>query len=308
MKKLILLLLIVPVFSFGQMNYYVSAKGGLNVREAPEAKAKKVSTLPQGTFVSIESRTAIKLDINDTDKKTGVKKQIEGEWVKIISENNIEGYVFDGYLVKFKPNSWTIFTTVSNVNLDLNEINLKSNEIEIYYNILTEYYKTLKIGEIVQLVPLDKELPNLEFIVIGVEKEIYPDLDNTPECCDHQGYVVKAKIKKNILPKYLDIKQDRIRALVVHPPVKSAKFLADPNNSHLEGDFTSTEIYMVDDFTKAFDLLDFDNDGKPDFQSVEYCIKTAELTDGRIYCELYGGGKQIKINNKWIDLTYWTPM
>ena len=59
---------------------------------------------------------------------------------------------------------------------------------------------------------------------------------------------------------------------------------------------------------KAFDLLDFDNDGKPDFQSVKYCIKTAELTDDIIYCELYGGGKQKKINNKWIDLTYWTPM
>ena len=308
MKKLILLLIIISFDTFGQMDYYVSAKGGLNVREAPNAKAKKVSILPQGTLVSIKSRTAIKLMINDTDRRTGIKKQIEGEWVKIFSENNIEGYVFDGYLVKFKPNSWTIFTTVSNLNLDLNEKKLKSNELEINYNILTEYYKTLKIGEIVQLVPLDKELPNLEFIVISVEKEIYPDLDYTPECCDHQGYLVKAKIKKNIPPKYLDIKQDRIRALVVHPPIKSAKFLADPNNSVLEGDFTSTEIYMVDDFTKAFDLLDFDNDGKPDFQSVEYCIKTAELTDGRIYCELYGGGTQIRINNKWIDLTYWTPM
>lgn len=308
MKKLMLLLLIVPIVSFGQMDYYVSAKRGLNVREAPNTKAKKVSTLPQGTFVSIESRTAIKLTLNDVDKKTLVKKQIEGEWVKIVSENNIEGYVFDGYLVKFKPNTWTIFTTVSNVNLDLNEINLKSNELEIQYNILTEYYKPLKIGEIVQLVPLDKELPNLEFVVISVEKEIYPDLDYTPECCDHQGYVVKAKSKKNILPKYLDLKQDRLRALVVHPPVKSAKILEDPKNSHLKGDSTSTEIYKVDDFTKAFVLLDFDDDGKPDFQSVEYCLKTAELTDGRIYCELFGGGEQIKINDKWIDLTYWAPM
>ena len=308
MKKLLLILLFVPLVSLGQMDYYVSAKGGLNIREAPEAKAKKVSTLSYGTFVSIESRTDIKLTIKDTDKRTGVKKQIEGEWVKIISENNISGYVFDGYLIQFKPHPWTIFTTVSQASLNIKEINLNSEKIEITYNLLTEHYKTLKVGEIVQLVPLEKELPNLEFIVISVEKEIYPDLDYSPECCNHQGYVVKAKIKKNIPQKYLDIKQDRIKGLVVHPPVKSTKFLDDSNNSHLEGDFTSTEIYVVDDFTKAFDLLDFDNDGNPDFQSVEYCIKTLELKDGRIYCELYGGGKQIKINNKWIDLTYWTPM
>ena len=68
-----------------------------------------------------------------------------------------------------------------------------------------------------QLVPLEKELPNLEFTVISVEKEVYPDLDYSPECCNHQGYVVKAKIKKNIPQKYLDIKQDRIKGLVVHP-------------------------------------------------------------------------------------------
>ena len=61
MKKLLLLLLFIPLVSFGQMDYYVSAKRGLNVRETPEANAKKVSTLSYGTFVLIESRTAIKL-------------------------------------------------------------------------------------------------------------------------------------------------------------------------------------------------------------------------------------------------------
>ena len=108
MKKLLLLLLFVPLVSFGQIDYFVSAKGGLNVREGPDAKAKKLSTLPYGTFVSIESRTAIKLTINDTELtftnifglEDEVKKKIEGEWVKIVSENSISGYVFDGYLEK----------------------------------------------------------------------------------------------------------------------------------------------------------------------------------------------------------------
>ena len=121
MKKLILVLLFVPIVSFGQKDYYVTAKGGLNVREAPEARAKKVSTLSYGTFVSIESRTAIKLIINDTDKETGVTKVVEGEWVKIVSENNIVGYVFDGFLKKYTGQTSIIILKYSNYRLGIDE-------------------------------------------------------------------------------------------------------------------------------------------------------------------------------------------
>ena len=55
MKTLRLLLLFVPLVSFGQIEYYVSAKGGLNVREAPNSK--KVTTLLYGEIVRIESKT-----------------------------------------------------------------------------------------------------------------------------------------------------------------------------------------------------------------------------------------------------------
>jgi len=61
MKNILLILLFVPIVYFGQMDYYVSAKGGLNVREAPEAKAKKVATLLYGQKVTIESKTGVKL-------------------------------------------------------------------------------------------------------------------------------------------------------------------------------------------------------------------------------------------------------
>jgi hypothetical protein len=44
MRKLILFLLFVPLISLSQ-DYYVSANGVLIVGEAPEAKAKKVSTI-----------------------------------------------------------------------------------------------------------------------------------------------------------------------------------------------------------------------------------------------------------------------
>ena len=122
MKKLLLLLLFIPLVSLGQMDYYVSAKGGLNVRETPEAKAKKVSTLLYGTFVSIESRTAIKLIINDTDKETGVTKVVQGEWVKIVSENNIVGYVFDGFLKKHTGQTSIIILKYSNYRLGIDEL------------------------------------------------------------------------------------------------------------------------------------------------------------------------------------------
>jgi hypothetical protein len=79
MKKLLLVLLFIPLVSFGQMDYYVSAKGGLNVREAPNAKAKKVATILYRQKVTIESKTNIKLTINDTDKETGITKVVEGE-------------------------------------------------------------------------------------------------------------------------------------------------------------------------------------------------------------------------------------
>jgi hypothetical protein len=119
MKKInlfITVLLFVPFVSFGQ-EYYVSAKGGLNVREAPDAKAKKIETLLYGQKVTVESETGIKLTINDFDQRSGDTKIIEGEWVKIeyaktfytipgdgdIYSNpyeikKYEGYIFNGFL------------------------------------------------------------------------------------------------------------------------------------------------------------------------------------------------------------------
>ena len=279
MKKLLAVLLFIPMVSLGQMDYYVSAKGGLNVREAPQAKAKKVSILSYGTFVSIESRTAIKLAINDTDKRTGVKKQIEGEWVKIISENNISGYVFDGYLIQFKPHPWTVFTTVSQASLKIKEINLKSNKIEITYNLLTEYYKTLKVGEIVQLVPLEKELPNLEFIVKSVEKVIYTPPEFGQDCCDE--YKVEAIILETLPKKYIDFNKDYINSLIVHPPVKDAKFIDIPRIK--TGSFEYTYRYW----------LDFDNDGNPDVRR--------EVDDKREVID-------ILINGNWVELMIGVPM
>jgi hypothetical protein len=278
MKKLILLLLFIPLVSFGQ-DYYVSAKGGLNVREAPNSKSKKVSTLLYGTFVSIKLRTAINLTINDTDKETGIKKLIEGKWVKIVSENSISGYVFDGYLVPFKPHPWTVFTTVSQASLKIKEINLKSNKIEITYNLLTEYYKTLKVGEIVQLVPLEKELPNLEFIVKSVEKVIYTPPSFGQDCCEE--YKVEAIILETLPKKYIDFNKEYINSLIVHPPVKDAKFI----------DIPRIKAGRFGDTYRSW--LDFDNDGNPDVR--QQSDDKRDVTD-------------ILINGNWVRLMIGVPL
>ena len=105
MKKLILFLLFVPLVSFGQSSYSsyyengkikvtgesfeeiigskVSAKSGLNVRESPDLKSKTIGKLPFGISVTVESKTGIKLTVIDTDRETGIKSEIKGEWVEV---------------------------------------------------------------------------------------------------------------------------------------------------------------------------------------------------------------------------------
>ena len=137
MKKLLLILLFVPLLSLGQSSYTsyyengnlkvtgegffeeikwkISAKSGLTLRESPDIKSKKIAKIPYGTFVSIKSKTDLKFTIIDTDKETGITKSIQGKWVKIaakfflgpgdkgyyedlIEPSGVEGYVFDGFL------------------------------------------------------------------------------------------------------------------------------------------------------------------------------------------------------------------
>lgn len=141
MNKLLLLVLFIPLVSFGQTpysSYYengnlketgpgyteavtqvISAKSGLNIRQSPDLKSKNIAKIPYGTIVSIISKTDLKLTIIDTDKETGITKSIEGKWIKIeavfylspgdegyhnelIDESYVEGYVFDGFIEKEK--------------------------------------------------------------------------------------------------------------------------------------------------------------------------------------------------------------
>ena len=101
----ITVLLLVPLLSFGQSpytSYYengkikvagegfnerikhvISVKSGLNLRESPDLKSKKIGKLPYGISVTVESKTGIKLTVIDTDRETGIKSEIKGEWVEV---------------------------------------------------------------------------------------------------------------------------------------------------------------------------------------------------------------------------------
>lgn len=137
MKKLLLLLLIIPlIFSCNNLTkekikedfskedqlikemYYINTQGGLNVRDKPGADGKKIATLLMNDLVYFLEKTEISLTLNDFNELTGETREISGNWVKIKSQSppklkgdkilwednteNIEGYVFDGFLNKLE--------------------------------------------------------------------------------------------------------------------------------------------------------------------------------------------------------------
>jgi hypothetical protein len=140
MKNLLFLLLFIPLVSFGQDNmYYVSSEGGLNVRDKPGSDGKKIATLLFDDLVYLLEKTDISLTLNDLNKSTGEKKEISGQWIKIkthtppklkgdkilweYNDQNIEGYVFDGFLKKIIVSyEQEIVLKYSNYRLEIGEL------------------------------------------------------------------------------------------------------------------------------------------------------------------------------------------
>ena len=115
MKKLLIILIFVPLVSFGQNNIYsVTSEGGLNVRDKPGIDGEKIAILLLDDLVYLLEKTEIPITVTDLSKSTGRDKKISGQWVKIKThtppklkvdkilrgnkDQNIEGYVFDGFL------------------------------------------------------------------------------------------------------------------------------------------------------------------------------------------------------------------
>ena len=70
MKKLIILLLVLPFSLLGQDNIYsVTSPNGLNMRDQPGTNGNKIATLLMGDFVNLKQKTDKSLTINDFNKK-----------------------------------------------------------------------------------------------------------------------------------------------------------------------------------------------------------------------------------------------
>jgi len=124
MKKLIFILTICVNINLNAQEYFVSAKGGLNVREAPNTNSNIIGRLVFEQKVTIESYTREKLSINDTDKETGVSEIIEGEWVEVFYESGgLKGFVFDGFLMtKGRVSDYEDYRVIVNDADELGEI------------------------------------------------------------------------------------------------------------------------------------------------------------------------------------------
>ncbi len=77
--------------------YYVWAKSGLSLREAPDKNAKKITTIPYGNKTTFISKVYEHLTVTEfTNFEYG------DIWFKINYDNQI-GYAFAGYLSYLKP-------------------------------------------------------------------------------------------------------------------------------------------------------------------------------------------------------------
>ena len=116
-------LLLQSSFGFAQP-LYVTAKSGLILREQPDLKAQRITTLAYATQVFYLDATGIELSIVDEGE------QITGEWIRIATSaaegKEIYGYVFDGYLTT-EPLSKPL-------KFDFGAVTLELEETYIYYD------------------------------------------------------------------------------------------------------------------------------------------------------------------------------
>ena len=72
----------------------VWASSGLNMRDKPDAKAAKVSTIPYGAKVVVQPNIGLKIPFEVEEFKGFT---VKGYWL-LVKYGNTEGFVFDGFL------------------------------------------------------------------------------------------------------------------------------------------------------------------------------------------------------------------
>lgn len=78
---------------------FVYAKSGLTLRDTPDPNGAKIATVANHTAVTVEDSEPFK-HAHTVTEPCGLK--IGGHWVKVKVDGK-QGYLFDGYLLKFRP-------------------------------------------------------------------------------------------------------------------------------------------------------------------------------------------------------------
>ena len=184
---------------------------------------------------------------------------------------------------------WDKTTVIGEATLWRNEEIEGSNEWKtVHATNVFGFKKDIAKEEIIQVIPLTKELPILGLKVTETTKR--DDFDG-----EDIWYEVELEvIKNNEYWSYKGPKERRaeypIDLLVVYPAIENATLLT-------KHDFSVEELPKNVSNTIIKGALDFDNDQLPDAIVCEFCCSDrSSATD----CEYFCGEIYIKVNGQWI--------
>jgi hypothetical protein len=225
---------------------------------------------------------------NDSIQTTTPSKLPESEEIDI-SKNDM----------KSTKETLDINTTIEEGIISRSKIEGNNNWSEIVATNIFGFKQNVGIGEIVQLIPLRKELSIIKLEVIRTEKR--DDLNGGTNI----WYEVELESISENYKEYWSIKSlpDRSEeypsdVLIVYPPVKNCTLLQGIQ-------FESKDLpeNISNDIIKG--ALDFDGDNRPDALVYEFCCKTRQPTGT---CDYTCGETYVKENNKWIMINSSKPI
>ena len=128
-----------------QYKKYVWARDGIPVRANPDLKSETIDSLHYGDAVRLLEETDISFSLKLIDTINAYNLThiygsgpyiMEGQWVLIETKKKIRGYVYDQYLLDFKPNTLDLQSCQTEINLPVQFIDTlyrKAYKPEPYY-------------------------------------------------------------------------------------------------------------------------------------------------------------------------------
>ena len=229
-------------------------------------------------------------EINDNDSiQTTTHSKLNKSEEIDVSKNDVES----------TKETLDINTTIGEGIIWRREIEGNNNWSEIVATNIFGFKQNVDTGEIVQLIPLRKELPIIKLKVIKTKKR--DDFDDGTDI----WYEVELESISENYKEYWSIKSlPGIRqeypseVLIVYPPVKNCTLLQGVQ-------FESKDLpeNISNDIIKG--ALDFNGDNRPDALVCDFCCSSRQPTGT---CDYTCGETYIKVNNKWKIINSSEPM